>query len=69
MAGSPESLRRLAETAARIGRRRARLLDELRSALLQEDTPRVYAVGRHLTGLEEEEIDEAEGNRTHPGQH
>ena len=54
--------RALAEAAIEIGRRRAKMLDEMRAALLEENTDRVMEIARRLTGLEED--DEEAGHRT-----
>ena len=48
------------EAALAIGQRRAKLLDEMRTALLEDDTEHVLDIARRLTGLEED--DEEEGD-------
>lgn len=52
--------RALADAALAIGRRRAKLLDEMRTALLEDNTEHAIDIARRLTGLEED--DEEEGD-------
>lgn len=54
---NPEALA-LAEAALRVARRRAKLLDRMKAALLEGDTEEVLHLARVLTGLEEDEMEE-----------
>lgn len=61
MSEASAAYRAVAEAAVEIGQRRAKLLDEMRAALLQDNTDDVIAIARRLTGLEE---DNEEGDCT-----
>ena len=51
--------RALAEAALAVARRRARVLDRMKAALLDGDDGEVLRLARLLTGLEDESQDEA----------
>ena len=63
------SYRALAQAALDVGLQRARMLDEIRKALIQGDNDSALALMRVYTGIEEDKNADKESDRTGSGLH